>query len=69
MSKLPHPHAVRVRILNELRAKGDYMSNVCNKCGGELIGDGYTSVVHCENADEDMYCGLEPDANIVECRG
>jgi hypothetical protein len=39
----------------------------CVKCGGDLIGDGWTLVIHCENAKEDMYCGLEPDADIVEC--
>tara|TARA_R100001594_G_C3904841_1_gene231822 strand:- start:14 stop:184 length:171 start_codon:yes stop_codon:yes gene_type:complete len=39
----------------------------CSKCNGALIGDGYTTVMHCENADEDKYYGKEPDAKVVEC--
>ncbi len=37
----------------------------CPNCGGTMIGDGYTSVRHCENVDvpED----LEPDAPPVYC--
>lgn len=41
--------------------------NQCSKCGGEMIGDGYTSVFHCENADESTYEFHEPDADPVEC--
>ena len=38
----------------------------CKKCGGEMIGDGYTSVMHCEFVVSDI-SDLEPDANPVEC--
>ena len=37
---------------------------VC-KCGEQMIGDGYTSVFRCPNADDDGT--YEPDANPVEC--
>ena len=37
----------------------------CTTCGGDMIGDGYTLVRHCENV-EDIE-GLEPDANPVYC--
>ena len=37
----------------------------CPVCGGKLIGDGYTTVVHCENVD--MPFDIEPDANPVFC--
>lgn len=37
----------------------------CPNCGGDLVGDGYTSVVHCEYVDPDPW--LEPDANPVYC--
>lgn len=39
----------------------------CPKCGGELYGDGYTSVIRCEFADEEKVNGVEPDANPVYC--
>ncbi len=39
----------------------------CSKCNGTLLGDGYTGVIHCENADEEKYWDKEPDANVVEC--
>lgn len=32
-----------------------------------MIGDGYTSVMHCENADEADYEFHEPDAEPVLC--
>ena len=41
--------------------------DICSKCNGELVGDGYTTVMHCENADENQYYGKEPDAEVVEC--
>ena len=41
--------------------------NQCDKCGGTMIGDGYTSVMHCEFAEEETYEFHEPDANPVEC--
>lgn len=39
----------------------------CPKCGGELYGDGYKSVVHCEFADEEKIDGIEPDTNPIYC--
>lgn len=43
------------------------MSNVCKDCGGTLIGDGYKTVLHCEEAQEELYSEIEPDANPVLC--
>jgi hypothetical protein len=37
----------------------------CVNCGGDIIGNGYTSVEHCENADLEL--GIEPDAELVYC--
>lgn len=37
----------------------------CPKCGGNLIGDGYTRVIHCEFVDVDR--DVEPDAEPVYC--
>lgn len=39
----------------------------CEKCGGTMVGDGYTSVLHCEFAEEATYDSLEPDASPVYC--
>ena len=39
----------------------------CKKCGGTMIGDGYTTVLHCEYADPDEYWDKEPDAEPVWC--
>ena len=36
----------------------------CKVCGEDLVGDGYTLVIHCPNAEADH---LEPDADIVYC--
>lgn len=36
----------------------------CKNCGEEYIGDGYTVVLHCPNADYDC---VEPDANPIDC--
>jgi len=41
--------------------------NSCTNCGGDIIGDGFTSAMHCENAEDDTYEFNEPDANVVEC--
>jgi uncharacterized protein (DUF983 family) len=43
------------------------MSICCPVCGGTMIGDGYTTVLHCENADESTYADHEPDARPVYC--
>lgn len=37
----------------------------CSKCGGDMVGDGYTAVPHCEYAT--AYDDLEPDADPVYC--
>lgn len=39
----------------------------CPRCGGALIGDGYSSVIHCEFADDDQLNSVEPDANPIYC--
>ena len=41
--------------------------NNCPICGGTLIGDGFSDVVHCEFAREEDVDGKEPDANPVYC--
>lgn len=41
------------------------MSNNCPKCGEQLVGDGYTSVYHCPNAELDF--DYEPDAAPIYC--
>jgi hypothetical protein len=40
---------------------------ICKVCGGEMLGDGYSEVIHCENASEDTYWYVEPDADPVHC--
>lgn len=40
----------------------------CINCGGTLIGDGYTSVIHCENADTEAYCYAAPDEGPFYCK-
>ncbi len=41
--------------------------STCKECGGDMVGDGYTSVMHCEYADESKYDLHEPDADPVYC--
>jgi len=36
----------------------------CKNCGGDMIGDGYTVVLHCEYSEVDY---LESDAGPVYC--
>jgi hypothetical protein len=42
----------------------------CPRCGGALVGDGYSTVRHCENIDEvkldNIECA-EPDLRVVFC--
>ena len=40
----------------------------CCPCGGELIGDGYISTMHCEFAEEEAYEFKEPDAAPTLCK-
>jgi hypothetical protein len=37
----------------------------CDKCGGTMCGDGYTSVLHCEHVDPPM--DAEPDSGPLYC--
>lgn len=39
----------------------------CPVCGGSIIGDGYTMVLHCENAESNDIMDSEPDAPIILC--
>jgi len=41
--------------------------NSCKNCGGDMIGDGYTSVIHCEYADEEDYLYSAPDSGPFYC--
>ena len=43
-------------------------NEVCSKCGGTIMGDGYTVVRHCENVDITSLT-VEPDAGTIECEG
>lgn len=47
---------------------GPVSPTCCPNCGGTFLGDGYQTVRHCENADDEAYFGVEPDAGIVLCR-
>jgi len=38
----------------------------CKDCGGVMAGDGYTTVLHCENVDV-IGEGYEPDSKPVFC--
>ena len=42
-------------------------NSTCPNCGGPLAGDGYRTVLHCENADMDKVWECEPDASPVYC--
>ena len=37
----------------------------CPICGGTMIGDGYTTPIHCENVDLDPW--IEPDFGPIYC--
>ena len=37
----------------------------CIKCGGDMIGDDYTMVLHCEYVED--ISGYEPDAGPIYC--
>jgi hypothetical protein len=36
----------------------------CENCGSQMIGDGYSNVLHCEYVDPD---GVEADAGPIYC--
>ena len=37
----------------------------CPVCGGTMIGDGYTTPIHCKNVDLDPW--IEPDFGPIYC--
>lgn len=37
---------------------------ICKTCGGNMVGDGYTVALHCENVDP---TGYEPDCDALHC--
>jgi len=39
----------------------------CPNCGGTITGDGYSTVLHCENVDFDIWRDYEPDAEPLYC--
>lgn len=41
----------------------------CPTCGGAMIGDGHTTVRHCENVDIGPDSGVEADAGPLHCCG
>ena len=43
------------------------MDDTCPLCGGRTIGDGYSSIIRCENADPEDWWYSEPDADPVYC--
>lgn len=44
-----------------------YPNGGCPNCGGKLHGDGFNTVLHCENAEEEAYWYAEPDSRPVYC--
>lgn len=42
------------------------MTNQCPNCGGTLVGDGVSSVIHCEYVDV-LGEGYAPDEGPVYC--
>lgn len=40
---------------------------ICPDCGGTIVGDGYTTVLHCENVDIEIWRDFEPDTDPVYC--
>ena len=48
-------------------ALGDSLNGCCPICGGGMVGDGYTSILRCENAVEDEIGYMAPDEGPVFC--
>ena len=40
---------------------------ICKECGSEMLGDGYSEVIHCAYASDDTYMYVEPDADPIYC--
>jgi hypothetical protein len=43
------------------------MNPRCPRCGGTMIGDGYKTVLHCENSTEESYFYADPDRGPIYC--
>ena len=43
------------------------MREVCKKCGGTMLGDGYKTVEHCEFATNPEIDFMAPDEGPVYC--
>ena len=41
--------------------------DTCPNCGGNMVGDGWTTVRRCENVDLELVEDMEPDAGPVFC--
>lgn len=39
----------------------------CSKCNEHLVGDGYTSVLHCPSAEDEDYSYAAPDEGPFYC--
>lgn len=52
-------------MVDYLVPKGEEMS--CVKCGGTLVGDGYTLVYRCEFVEDIFEEAYEPDAGPIYC--
>ncbi len=44
-----------------------YPNGHCANCGGPLLGDGFSRVLHCESANESDVWEAEPDAAPILC--
>lgn len=44
------------------------MRSACPNCGGDMVGDGFRDVRHCERVDT-IGSGLEPDSGPWYCDG
>lgn len=42
--------------------------STCPNCGGTILGDGYTTPLHCENVDITLSSN-EPDCKSIYCTG
>lgn len=63
MLDLHDPYAIELK-----RLRAAVSGTCCHVCGGTWIGDGHTTVRHCENAEFEDYQYVEPDAQPIPCR-
>jgi hypothetical protein len=40
---------------------------ICTNCGETMVGDGYTTVIHCPHVNWDRHIYIEPDAQPIHC--